>query len=758
MLALLLAITAPWWDDFPTTAQTPDPALVRRLGATSAMAGLADDPTWGIYGARLREFSVGDSARELAGEGVALLAYIEGFGTATEYVVALGREPDGSVVSFEPGTARPLANHWCWGILPTVGPHEVRWVGLPSWYDAEEWLGPWTRLHPRYGAPPFRYPDGREATGYLGDHERPDQRALYDAGCSKDLLGRLWTEWGAMPPGEFPGDGLVEADGRLSGHLSVGKDPACPGWVDYARAQGRFLGDSGVRGVWCDNMSLWDSLGSSPLTNGFGEWSVAGFRDSLQALGEEGWRSLGLHDEDGLDVRAYLRRRLREMGGDDTDLRDPRWSDPSWLDDRVWLRYILWKRDAARDALVAMHDALVEGAREAGIEDFGVQGNDIPLWSFGAPSAASVEMVSTEFSPGWNLLSGSRGLGLAPRGRLAPVIRTARTHGAGRFVHLWYYLDGDYEHLRGDADFARRLGRELLANHAAVQAHADPRVAGTPETHREIEDLLRQLRPVWRDRVPYARIALLYSPLSQLAELTPGGVPRFDAQPHTFDLLGWGTALAELGIQYEVVREERLVQDLGRFDAFVLPTVSALSSEAVAEAIAPWVEGGGRLIVSGPCGTRLGAEGHLAPSDAGARSLAALTGGVLRCEAHGLAYYLDEARADPAASFAGALDLLKPLGIVSGVPREAEVTVFRSPSTGRLHVDIANLGDGAPTLALTLTLPGHAEGTLAARAFVEGEPRRSIAVRATDGGLALETLTVPRYASIAIDGWRLATR
>ncbi len=605
---LAVALLAPWWDDYPYTTQSHDVATVLQVGGNSALTGGVDDPTWGIEAARVRARWLAPLVEPLRPRQIRILTWVETFGTTHSYVAAFEPKPGGGLVGHEsdPDLAKPGLNHWSWQLFKPSDDTVVRWLGLESYFDDEPVARPWTRTHPRYGCPPRTYPDGTLATG-SSDPERPDTARIFDAGGSKNIQGDLDIDYGFNAKVAEAGvtAHLIPVPGRdgvrYSGQFSVGKDAACPVWIDYAKASARQLADFGVEGLWADNFSAWDSLGSTPVDRAFGDWSVAGFSGYLRTQG------VTLGDDPNVSIRTYLRQKLRALGGDDTNLRDPHWRDEAWLADPIWRRYLCYKQGVGQAALQRFHDVFHAAAREAGIEDFGIQGNDIPIYSLGMPRPSSLEMVSTEFGPGWNLFCGPRGLGLPPDGRIAPVIRTARVHAKSRFVQVWYYLDAGYEDRRGDDALFKRVAYEMLANNATIQCHpGNPRVAGSVAAHAEVSAFVNQQRQLWGDRVPWAKIAVVYSADSQLAELTPGGMVHFDAQRHVFDLLGWGTWLAERHLPYDVVAEWDLTSEkLAGYRTLLLPTVTAMGAEVCSQVLRPWIEAGGTLILSGPCG-----EGH----------------------------------------------------------------------------------------------------------------------------------------------------
>ncbi len=803
---LTLAVAAcagasPWWDDFPTTVQTSDPAAITASGADSALCGMADDPVWGILGQRCRCFTREPQLDALARGGLKLLCWSEAFGTCEDYIAEFGQAPGGGLVGFDadPSTPRPLLNAWGWYAWKPQANRERHWVGVSAYYEDEPWLRPWTRTHPRYGAPPFRYPDGRVAEGTFQQAEGFALHRLYDAGCSKDVLGHIALDCDysarvneidpATGQVRGPTEGLVRCETpqgiRYSGLYSAGKDFACPAWIEYACASARHMVDHGVRGTWADNYGAWDGFGSPPLRTGFGEWSVARFRDHLkQRFSPQRLREMGVEDVATFDVRTYLRRVLREKyGGDDTNLNDPRWSDPGWLDDAVWREYRLFKVRTGREALRAYHEAFHGAAREAGVDDFVIQGNDIPIWCFDLPRPDSLDMVSTEFAPGWNLLTGSRGNGLPPGGRMGPIIKMARTHAASRFVHVWYYLEGPYEKYRAKASVGRVLSYELLAHHAMIQAYpGNPSVAGTVESHREVTDFIHAAKGLWGDRRPLARIGLLYSPDSRLTALTPGPFPTFNAQQHVFDLLGWGTALSELHEQYAIVPEWDLnAASLRELRVLVIPSVEVLSPEAVTQVLRPWVAAGGRLVLSGPVGGRHDASHSHARVTNAAGMLPELCrlagiepdsprpeectegvgrGQVILLPALGFDYYQQE----PGKRDLGGIEPvirkhLAPYGLVrAGLPRELEVSVFASPTRSVLFVDVANLDldpdrDEQPKpheMTLTIAPPEPFPAGATATVLQPGREPGKTTVRREGNSLVIGPVRVESYASVVM--------
>ncbi|MEJ7639945.1 MAG: hypothetical protein WKF75_18735 [Singulisphaera sp.] len=111
------------------------------------------------------------------------------------------------------GSPKLIAHNWNWGVKgpyiyqDSIGPDRFAaprfnptantfvWLGLPSFVDAEGWLGKYTRLNPDFAVPAPTYPDGRPATGSNGPAADPRNARLYDALAAKSINGELSVEY-----------------------------------------------------------------------------------------------------------------------------------------------------------------------------------------------------------------------------------------------------------------------------------------------------------------------------------------------------------------------------------------------------------------------------------------------------------------------------------------------------------------------------------------------------------------------------------
>ncbi len=413
----------PFWDDFPRIVQIGDPEIAIEANANVVLSGIADDPCWGTFSQHDRVLGGKASLERLHQAGIKVLSWFEGFGTTQENIAQLKKNPDGSWVrnQREPSHLQTFNSHWGWHSFDGTG--EMRWIGISNYFLDDPAVRPWTRTDSRYGCPPMIYPDGRIAEGYIGIEGNADPDRLFgpevdprtsrvlDAGCSKDVLGRVFFEYdynrevnridpatkqprgpltgllkiddaplGPPDPGFTPEEWQTVRKAGYTGLFSAGKDTACPIWIEYLKASLRQALDAGIDGLWVDNFSPWDSFNAFPNAKAFGEWSVAGFRKYLarerEAIGRDVLREIDLET---FDVRAYLRDRCKEWGGVPENLNDGRWRDPRWQDDPIWRAYLIYKRQTGTTALTNYYETMKKMAAEAGKPDFLVSGNDIPV-------------------------------------------------------------------------------------------------------------------------------------------------------------------------------------------------------------------------------------------------------------------------------------------------------------------------------------------------------------------------------------------
>lgn len=723
---------ARWIDLYPSVTQTSDLGAFRRSRARVLLCNIAADPTWGAYAQRLSWLDTRPIAEAARSMGARILTYIEGFGDCMLYAVALEQREEGvfEMRADDAQVARPVRTHWSWGARGLSHGNAFRWAGPQSVVLGEDFIKPHFTLAAVGVAPP-RYPDGRDATGRRPGVRAPLDAELWDACAAKDLNGIVRPVFApamGVPAGDdapaelteglYPaivGKDEIELDASVGvlpaatvvwcGSISVHKDIGAPFWRDYARVSARRIAMAGVDGVWCDNWSPWDNFGYPPITRAFGDWSVHRFR---QYLAGEAPRAVvkeaDIAQPATLDLPGELKERSRKMGVvEPTNLQERGWRDFRWRDDPLWRLFKAGRQVQARRDLKAFHDALHRGAKEGGRSDFAVCGNDIPFYGLGWAREGWTDMVHTEVTPGWHMGSGTRGIMLPPRGKMAVVYRAALAHQSARFCAAWYYLDHAASAYQRKPGLARLLMAEAFTNGAFLLC--DPqqrRVAGTVETHAWWNAFVHDHERDFGLRTPIAEVGLVFSPDCQLWELAPGGFPDMDRQPHVFGHWGWGTALMDAHIPYAVIPDWRLNgAGLRGMRTLIMPDVGCLSDGGMASVVR-WVKAGGRLIISGECGIRHGVEGAFQPR---ARDLAVLLGSTPRSQTArpvgrglvvslpdglGMDYYLRaEARPALLQNMIDAVGLSRLLAAVQA-PSTVELALWRRDGSREMDVDLAN--------------------------------------------------------------------
>ena len=623
----------PWWDDFPTIIQVSDAKRAAESNASVVLSGVADDPCWGTFQQRQRMVHNKNDLDQMHVNGQKVMTWFEGFGTAQSNVAEFRKNPDGTWVkmSQDQSLSAVFNSHWSWQNFKGVG--EIRWIGIPNYFDADDFVAPWTRLHPDFGCPPMIYPDGAIAQGYDGSPSDPRNSRIWDAGCSKNVLGNVTFEYsfndivnkldpntrqltgpldglvkteeehlGVPDPGFTPEEWKKLKSNNYAGVVAAGKDSGCPVWMEYLKASLKDALTADIDGLWVDNYSPWDSFNATPVLKAFGEWSVAGFRSFLQkSLTPEQLREHQITDLAEFDVRLYLQKKCREFGGDPTRLSDPHWRDSRWQNDLIWRAYLVYKRQLGTAAFENYYATVKRIASEAGKPDFFVSGNDIPIYSLGW-IRGELDMVSTELTWGWHLTTGPRGIMPPPLGSYVFVAKLGREHAKSRFVNAWYYVPREQEE---KPNIARVINYQGLANHLLPMPQYSSHTLGNPEVNSAFFQFIREIRPIVRERVPYdEQVGLFYSSSTQVMEMLPGGFRDHNNQPHSFSYYGWGTILSQLHYGWRAIPQWKLTEEnLAPLKVLIIPNATVFDRKQL-PILEKWVENGGKLVISGDFATR----------------------------------------------------------------------------------------------------------------------------------------------------------
>ena len=563
--------------------------------------------------------------------GAKVLAYMEGAGTAISYIGALDdtskrsggffpTTPGNPLAKFKAdprGAASVIATYWTW---PYSGPLEWQrwtpsggvpippvanpqantfvWLGLQNFVDGDSWLGNYTIKNSTFGISPSAatYPDGKPATGYIGDPLGSDPRnaALFDALATKDVNGAMtppkYTARTGCDATKCAGHLFVPGQGWV-GRMEFSKDITAPFWLQQAQSAGTDLVAHGADGLWVDNYSGWNDLGCSgngrsynfdPIECAFGDWSVAKFRDYLAAH-----PVVGINPST-FDVTAYLRGRGLP------------WNDPAWTNDPIWMRYVAFKSQTAHNYEQSFYDA-VKAKAAALKKDVLVSGNDVPLSSFASIHGTELDMPYFEYEPDWGF---GVPIGLPPVGHTGPVYALATTFGKSPRAVSYYSLPtAKFGQLAHDETTVRYLSMEALANDTYLPTGGtDPGLLVNDSAARWADDAIASFASTFGNRVRAGRIGVVFSPETQNSFLTPGGYAYFtsayDDNPAGY--LGWASALEALHFPYRAVPDFRLTSaNLSGLSVLILPSVRAIEPETVANVLIPFMQNGGTVIVTG---------------------------------------------------------------------------------------------------------------------------------------------------------------
>jgi len=730
-----------WWDHFPRIVESGNLQVALDHHANIGMNAAQQDPGWGLYGQKITESASRMTAFHNA--GLKSIGYFETFGDSYCFIAEL----DNPSQSTNYNTVN--CHNWNWY---NYSGGEIIWIGVKNFWDDEVFARPWTRTHPVYNGPMMTYPDGNVATGYFGnDITDPRKNRTYDASTSKDILGDLTVFYGYATIPYTNGALYIPETDKWATFVGFMKDSACPLFADFTYASTHYACDRGLDGMWSDNYSPWDSFGNSPVNRAFGDWSVARFRGFLSNnFSAAELVAMGVTDVTTFDVRDELKTIATGWGWDGSSINHAAWRNSGWQNEDIWQAYIIFKRQAGTEALTEYYNAVHKAADDAGIEDFLVQGNDIPIFNLGW-ARGNLDMVSTEISAGYNLCSGSRGFMMPPIGRFAPPYKVAREHAKSRFVNIWFYNE-HYTDYTFNTNLCWTLYSEMLANHTLPMFHpGNSRVIGADNVNADFFKFVARVETNFGARTLVEDIGIYYSSSSILNQVLPGKVKNFNAQPHQFALWGWATALGQLHYQYRAVPEWKLdLNVLTNLKVLIIPESEIFTDDDVNQILYPWVTNGGRLIVTGVSGKRHDESGNF-DVNSGGYSLEPLTGVSnissapsedLRTVGSGKVLYIKNnvgmnyfnastipARTALLPNFDSAMDQVlgnnRELTILipgTGVTSSVGLTVFEDPCTTSLFVDIVNfdldldtdLMTDTLTLNFTVMLPDWMKGPLQA--------------------------------------------
>ena len=601
-----------WWADFARFSNAPDMEAVYNVkaDATTSVGDLFED---GVSPYAMETFynQRGKTNIDMAQfYGIKPVAYLELAGGNRSIIGALHKTGTNKFEMHDTLNVPNLIAHiWNWatqGNGVNDKANQVVWIGTQAWVNRESWMG--DLVMPK-DFPTPTYPDGSSALGKLNGKANsidPRDYKFFDAYMGKSIYGS-WDEgswqWGTATSNTkgFISVRLAPGKTGLVGEYFSSRDITSHWWVEYNRLAVRSMLKKGVRGFFVDNYTGYDYISSQPVSNGFGEWSVAGFRDYLKKHPISGI------DASNFDIRDYLINKAKQKHGNiqtswyyPDDLKY--YYDESYLNDPVWLSYLAFKSEKVSEEQTLFYNMVKEEAKKLGINpnDVAVTGNDaVGMQNATMLDGTQMDVPSVEYYPGYSAVTYGWINQKFPDGYSAPYEKLAVQLGKSRRACLWYALaEGDpYE----DGDYAKLLAFEALANNStlATGSNGDTRIGNASST-MFVNEVIVALKKDFRDRDFSASVALYNSGNSEYCMLTPGGYAPEGKIPSTIAYYGWGRMLEKMNIPYHVVTEQQISKErLTNTNVLILGNINSISKSIVNNVLKPYLDSGKILVITG---------------------------------------------------------------------------------------------------------------------------------------------------------------
>ena len=654
----------PWWDNFPRFSNSGS-----NFDKTSNMLATVACDTYGLNDALFTRFFMDHNFR--TGEASQVARYnsadiipggcLELIGNASLVLVGLHRNEDGSfLLDAETGNARIISHHWAWphnGNDPLI--NYCRYVGIDAYVNKLPFYGKYisnmTISEPKY-------PDGTSALGYFNSDEdpRPNNCALsggfngsrpadpsnvfgrgeedprnaklYDALAAKDINGTLQYNIGGEASNGtddprlihyFDSNGTEVRTGNLGFHKDV-SGAAADWWIQYYNETFEDLIRKGARFFWVDNYNGYDYCSWESIRNGFGEYSVASFRDYLKAnpqvvtanvptnLNPTPWivngkSTINPNDPDNFDIRHYLKAlfvieypHLNPNAEIYSAGMPNAWQSDFFLDDPIWMAYMAFKFDNSERFANMFHDAMRDAAIRCGVdpEECAIGGNDVGRLAMGGLNGTEMEMIHTEYTSVYSLQTSLKADNIPPYGGSAPFYKTIAQHERSRHGAVWYYNDW-YEQYEKNYEMNVIIGMEALANNALLNWGENLHVFGTAASARKVHETIRDFTPLISGRERGSSTAVLYSYDSMSAYNTPNRIGFIGEIQPALDFSGICHAFEQLNIPYNVIYDFKLTEDvLDDVEYLILPSIT-FCDDNVINLIVNYVKNGGHVAFSG---------------------------------------------------------------------------------------------------------------------------------------------------------------
>ena len=587
-------------------------------------------------------------------------------------------------------------------------PGELIWFGKDGFYRDESPLN--LECYRDFGLPPWTLPDGT----------RPER--LYD-------LARTSLD-GKRDPWDYSSVRVSPEIARaldLDTFLRSGPDPVPPeakgslGRICSYDHSNPFLLEDFKAGVGMmlslkpafihfDN--YFDNETVYPLWQAFGPWSIERFRRfAAEHVDEAKRRELDIGDPRRFDLRQYILDKPFESRGHRWHFHNKRWHD-----DPVWNLFVSSKLADSDELFRRLYAFCKTESRRQGSEVV-VVGNTIPIFPGGSLVSGAIDVAHFEHHAATQYGPVVVPTGLPPLGRLGGIVRLGAAVSTAGYcwpsVYVPKQLSGP-----GHENLHKVMAMDCLANKGVLDYNHQYREGyspGSDESAAWANCFIKSFSSYYGSREALPDVALVFPGQTVLASVS---VFTMDPEACLYDYLGWAQALTELHFPWDALPDDRLsLKRIQPFKIVVLPSAASLSDEAI-DAILAYVEGGGRLVISGEAGTRYGLERFLWHRDAGETLMARLSSGgllprdgsvkpgdtpcILCPDAPGKTFYIDVAdgeRSDGRPRINEAIRACladTPVQVETDAPDTVGVFSFREPN-GAVAVDLVNYQVDPPT-------------------------------------------------------------
>ena len=620
-----------WWQDTVrlTNNDRAPSVFLPGIAADCATVGAyyADEGRAPFFREHSTHFDMSRTKAEYIAADFKKLAWIEGNGDSRTFIIGVTKNNGvyDTNSSLSPFVAPRMTHSWWnWRTGPANDTEalnvEPNWSGMHTFVNNEAWLMDFGQTNynayltsigwPTIDIP--AYPDGTPAnTGYLPgyDKTRPDKAILYDACGSKNIKGDPWTPGGdtAERDGLTNFYGLIEiAPNRHYGDISIGKDLSAPFWRSYNQNVVRYFLNEGADGFWIDNYIGFDAISQVPNDKAFGDWSVYKFNEFIQAKSPSVYSKM---TATAPDIYQYVREIFRNKGWGNPDTANTfggNWHNQFWLDDPVWKAYLAFLSLSASEGMYNRYNDIKAIAADMGKDpdQILVTGNDFCLMHYAAVTGDNLDLVSTEYENGWNVITGSNYNAELPRGRVTGVFSLVAASTQTPRASIWFYQRNQD---RSNINMVNALGYVSgylsLAVNVTLNSGEGLPVPGNNNTARKINEDIGKLKPYIGARISSGDVAVLYSGNSEMAIMAPGGYVNGDSNNFATGYLGWCYALEDLGVQYRAMQEWQLNGAGGdlysQVKCLIMPNTLSVGQNTVDSVLIPFLNNGGTIILTG---------------------------------------------------------------------------------------------------------------------------------------------------------------